>query len=132
MKKPPADLIHLTERVILKIHEEEIRHTNGMQGLRNKEGLKSALEQPKATFDDKELYPDVFIKAAVLAHGISEGQVFVDGNKRTGLLTALTFLELNGLALYKEIPEFEDYMIGLSSGKYTKEDFASKLKSLLA
>jgi death-on-curing protein len=34
---------------------------------------------------------------AVLAHGIAEGQHFIDGNKRTALVAMLTFLEINGL-----------------------------------
>ena len=33
----------------------------------------------------------------MLAHGIAEGQHFLDGNKRTALVAMLTFLEINGL-----------------------------------
>lgn len=68
-------ILYLSESTIRKIHEEEIHYTNGKLGVRNIEGLRSAVEQPKTTFGGEELYPDIFLKAAVLAHGISEGQV---------------------------------------------------------
>ena len=36
--------------------------------------------------------------AAAYAFGISKAHAFVDGNKRTAFVTALTFLRLNGYA----------------------------------
>ena len=47
-------------------------------------------------FGDTELFPTVFQKAAVYAHHIITGHIFLDGNKRVGLTCALRFLELNG------------------------------------
>lgn len=47
-------------------------------------------------FGDTELFPTVFQKAAVYAHHIITGHIFLDGNKRIGLTCALRFLELNG------------------------------------
>jgi prophage maintenance system killer protein len=42
---------------------------------------------------------DVPLPAAVLAHGIAESQVVVDGNKRTALIALLTFVDINGWML---------------------------------
>ncbi len=39
---------------------------------------------------------DLWAQAALLAAGIAEAQAFADGNKRAGLVAALTFLDLNG------------------------------------
>ncbi|TMA27177.1 MAG: type II toxin-antitoxin system death-on-curing family toxin [Deltaproteobacteria bacterium] len=52
--------------------------------------------------------------AAVYAWGIARNHPFVDGNKRTALITAVTFLELNG---YKILvgPEWVDLMVRLAS-----------------
>ena len=47
-------------------------------------------------FGDTDLFPTVFQKAAVYAHHIITGHIFLDGNKRIGLTCALRFLELNG------------------------------------
>lgn len=42
---------------------------------------------------------DLALQAATLAHGIAEGQAFLDGNKRTALVSMETFLLLNGQCL---------------------------------
>jgi hypothetical protein len=42
---------------------------------------------------------DLALQAAVLAHGIAEGQPLIDGNKRTALIAMLTFLEINGVRI---------------------------------
>ena len=52
-------------------------------------------------FGDTELFPTVFQKAAVYAHHIITGHIFLDGNKRIGMHSALLFLVLNG-CLFRE------------------------------
>ncbi len=42
------------------------------------------------------MYEIVFEKAVALLFSIIKNHPFVDGNKRTGLHAAITFLELNG------------------------------------
>ncbi len=56
-------------------------------------------------FGDTELFPTVFQKAAVYAHHIITGHIFLDGNKRVGLTCALRFLELNGYARHSNIDD---------------------------
>lgn len=50
-------------------------------------------------------HADLSQQAAVLAHGIAEGQPFLDGNKRLALIAMLTFLELNGHRIDASDPE---------------------------
>lgn len=45
------------------------------------------------TFGGHDPHPDVFEKAVVLMRGIVQGHPFSDGNKRTGVLLAMYFLE---------------------------------------
>jgi len=45
--------------------------------------LESAVARPRATFDSKELYPDLFTKAAALMDSLINNYPFLDGNKRT-------------------------------------------------
>lgn len=104
--------------------------TSGVLGLRNKSGLESATLQPQATFSGEELYPGIFMKAAVLAFGISQGQVFIDGNKRTGLISALVFLEVNGFTIKEEAVELYDAMLGMADKTVSKEDFAAILEEI--
>ena len=42
---------------------------------------------------------DLALQAALILCGIAETQPFIDGNKRTALVVALTFLELNGFVI---------------------------------
>ncbi len=42
------------------------------------------------------LYPDIFHQAAAYMFYIIKNHVFYDGNKRTGLASAITFLQMNG------------------------------------
>jgi death-on-curing protein len=61
--------------------------------------LESAVARPKATFDGKELYPDLLMKAAALMDSLINNHPFVDGNKRTGITAAGLFLRINGWKL---------------------------------
>lgn len=61
-------------------------------------------------FGDTDLFPTVFQKAAVYAHHIITGHIFLDGNKRVGLTCALRFLELNG---YSRLSNIDDSLIDL-------------------
>lgn len=54
--------------------------TQARDQLRSRAGLKGALERPASHAHYESA--DLALQAAVLAHGIAEGQSFVDGNKR--------------------------------------------------
>lgn len=68
-------------------------------GVRDQGLLEAAVNQPRQSFGGVDLYPDVFDKGVALMRGIICGHVFVDGNKRTGLLAGAMFLEHNGSVL---------------------------------
>ncbi len=44
----------------------------------------------------EDRFPTIFDKAAAIAERIIVNHIFCGANKRTGLLTCVTFLELNG------------------------------------
>jgi len=54
---------------------------------------------PRATFGGQFVHEDLFAMAAAYAFHIAENQAFVDGNKRTGVLAAVVFLEFGAAAL---------------------------------
>lgn len=62
--------------------------------LRDEGLLESAITRPQmaAYYEDA----DVVRQAALLAVGISQNQPFIDGNKRTAYMAAVTFLRVNG------------------------------------
>jgi hypothetical protein len=59
---------------------------------------------------------------------MAETQPFIDGNKRTALISMLTFLELNGFSLSATDQELAGWMIAFSSGS-TPEQIAERLCS---
>jgi death on curing protein len=82
---------------VLAIHDEQLAEHGGWSGV-NLDLLESALHRPK----DKAHYegnPPLAELAAAYAFGIVKNHPFVDGNKRTGLAVAESFLNLNGVEL---------------------------------
>jgi len=73
---------YLSVAEILDLHRRVIQQSGGAEGLRDRDGLLSAVAQPKMTFGGDELYASVIDKAAVLAVSLSQNHPFVDGNKR--------------------------------------------------
>jgi death-on-curing protein len=67
--------------------------------------------------------------AAAYAFGISKAHAFVDGNKRTAFVTALTFLRLNGFSFRPAPVEGVRMMEDLASGQVSEVDFARWLSS---
>ena len=98
---------YLTSEQILLIHSIVIDETGGSHGLRDRNGLQSAVGLPQQTFDGTELYASPFAKAAVYARSIIASHPFVDGNKRTGMVAASVFLENNGYRIIAERGEIE-------------------------
>jgi death-on-curing protein len=82
--------------------------------LRDQGALEGALGRPRsyAAYEDA----DLALQAAVLAHGVSESQAFIDANKRLALVAMLTFLELNGYRVEASDPDLADWILSFSAG----------------
>lgn len=70
------------------------------------------------------------MKAAAYAYHIAEAQAFVDGNKRTALDVALTFLAINGYEILDEKMELHQAMIAIAERKMSKEQLADLFEFL--
>ncbi len=79
--------------------------------MRDLSRLESAVKRPQTTFDDKELYPDIFMKAAALLDSLVNNHPFMDGNKRTGISSAALFLKYNGWRLVTENDELVEFTL---------------------
>jgi len=108
-------MIYLTAEQALFIHSRLISEIGGTHGLRDLGLLQSALARPQATFDGKELHPDLFSKAAALLYSLVNNHPFVDGNKRTGITCAGIFLRLNGWEIIATNEELEQYTLLVAS-----------------
>jgi death-on-curing protein len=99
--------------------------TQAADQLRNRDGLASAIARP-GTYAHYE-NADLALQATALAHGIAEGQYFIDGNKRTALVAMLTFLGINGFRVEASERELADWILSLSKGS-TPQDLAEILR----
>jgi death-on-curing protein len=90
---------YLTPEQVLFIHSRLVTETGGSHALRDLALLESAVARPRATFDSKEFYPDLFTKAAALMDSLINNQSFLDGNKRTGITATGLFFRINGWKL---------------------------------
>jgi death-on-curing protein len=64
--------------------------------------------------------------AAYLFH-IVKNHPFVDGNKRTGLLCALIFLDVNGIAIDKPADDLYELALSVAEGRADKAAIAAEL-----
>lgn len=123
--------IYLDEEDIIEIHRDQLTEHGGLSGIRNKAALNSAVSQPQATFGLEDLYEGLYLKAAVMAYFIAESQAFVDGNKRTALVAALTFLKVNGHSVPPDENRLYDAMIAIANKQMSKEELADLLRELV-
>ena len=112
----------LSRDQIIKLHELCIEETGGSHGLRNEGMLDSALAAPLQSFGGTDLYPTIEQKAARLGYGLVKNHSFIDGNKRIGTVTMLTFLSLNGIELKHTQEELSDIILEVASGAKEYED----------
>lgn len=110
---------------VLAIHDRQIARHGGAPGLRDR----ALLEMGCARAMNLAAYTDAGLAeiAAAYAFGISKAQAFVDGNKRTAFVTALTFLRLNGYAFRPDPVEGVRMMEDLATGVANEADFAKWL-----
>jgi death-on-curing protein len=115
---------------VLALHARQLARYGGAGGLRDRGLLESAIAQPQATFDGEFVHQGLFAMASAYLFHIVRNHSFVDGNKRTGLLTALVFLDLNGICLEHDSPGLYELTLGIAEGRVTKAEAAQKLQTI--
>ena len=112
---------------VLDIHRLQMAQYGGANGLREPGLLESALAQPQATFAGDFVHDGLFAMAAAYLFHIVSNHPFLDGNKRTGLLSALVFLDLNGIAVERESARLYDLTMAVAEGRADKKKVAEIL-----
>lgn len=112
--------VRFTERDILFIHDDRIRKYGGAYGIRDHGLFHSACEMPYQEVFGTELYPTPYEKAARYLFCFSNYQIFVDGNKRTGLAVAGAYLLCNGISL--DLTNTEAYNLTMDIANHYIED----------
>jgi len=115
--------IWVLDEVVLAVHDEQLAIHGGLAGIRELGALQSALARPRnlVAYEDCE---DVARLAAAYAFGIAKNHGFIDGNKRTALVTADLFLMLNGYELVSSAAENVLTILGLADGQLSEDELA--------
>lgn len=119
----------LTVDEVLALHADQIERYGGRGGIRDLGLLSSAVATPQATFGEKYLHHTLHEMAAAYLFHLVRNHAFVDGNKRTGLIAALTFLGINGAELVADPDALYRLVIGIADGSVTKSDVAVFLQA---
>lgn len=120
----------LTLDDVLELHERQCERFGGAAGLRDQRLLASAIAQPEAAFDGAYVHSDLFEMAAAYLFHIVSNHPFLDGNKRTGLLAALVFLDLNGIQIETGTPELYALTMAVANGQLDKPAITGELRRI--
>lgn len=121
-------IYYLTKEQLLLIHSMLIDEIGGSHGVRDYHILLSLEHLPQQTFDKEELYPTLFLKAALYARNIIQNHPFLDGNKRTGMTAASVFLNNNGYSFSARKGEIVKFALKIAREKLELEKIAAWLK----
>ena len=108
-------------------HQESLARFGGAEGVRDVRLLESALARPE-NIHAYEPEADIFRLATGYCAGIVKNHPFVDGNKRTGMLSAAVFLHLNDVAVEFSEASIVAIVLGLVAGEIGEEEFAQWLR----
>lgn len=129
MTAPEREPSWLSVAEVERGHDKLISATGGLPGIRDAGLLASAVERPRTlyAYGEAKFLHEI---AAAYAEGISRNHAFLDGNKRTALLSAELFLNKNGLELTVAQPEraHVEAIKELAQGKMERDRFAHYLR----
>ena len=128
MSARPRAPVWIDTRVARVFHSEQLAEHGGAIGVRDAGLLESALARTRHLLEYAESPPSHCRLAAAYAVGILRNRPFVDGNKRTALVVALAFLDLNGIEF--DAPQEEVFLtvLDLAAGRLTEAAFAAWLE----
>lgn len=119
---------YLTPEQILFLHSRLIAEMGGGHGIRDLGMLLSALGRPQATFDEKDLYPDLFSKVAAFMDSLVRNHPFVDGNKRTAITASALFLRINGVQLVVENNDMVRFTLACAQSQLSLDEIRDWFK----
>lgn len=122
-------MVWITLEQIIELHTLILKRSGGLDGVRDKGSLESAVAAPLQSFGGQDLFPGEVEKIARLGYGLASNHAFVDGNKRIGALATQLLLQWNGYHLSLRENELSDMFIAIADGRATEQDLLNWIKS---
>ena len=116
--------------VLAELHAESLRRFGGLSGVRDEGLVESALAAAENTYWYGR--GDLFDIAAAYAFHIAQNQAFLDGNKRTAIAAAYTFLRLNGIEASPDQSALYAAMIAIAEKRLDKAGLTARFRELFA
>jgi death-on-curing protein len=121
-------IIWIEMPLVQALHDRQIAEHGGSSGVRDESLLQSALARPQQLFVYGDPAPDLADLAASLAFGIAKNHPFVDGNKRSAIVSCEAFIELNDVTLDASDADLFQAILFLAEGKLKEKEFAAWLR----
>jgi death-on-curing protein len=118
---------------VLEIHAQQIEQYGGSAGLRDGDGLESAVATPQVTFGGEFLHKSIPAMAAAYLFHLCQNHAFIDGNKRVGANAAITFLPMNNWEpafAEKELVDLVLWTATIRPASYTAKLKIAQMKEL--
>ena len=123
-KKEPS---WIEELDALTIHDRVLGFHGGMKGTRDQGLLESAPARPRQ-YHSYSKSADIIEMAALYTSGIVRNHPFLDGNKRTGFVIGILFLELNGFDFIASEEDAALAVLALAAGTVDEAGYAAWLR----
>ena len=114
---------------VMNLHKYMVGRYGGSTGMRDIGRLESVVASQSQKVFGLELYVSIPEKAAAMMRGIIQDHPFVDGNKRTGIMSAITLLEWNNLSFKADKQELENFAVRVAVERLEIPEIASWLKT---
>jgi death on curing protein len=114
---------------VIRLHDLQLDHFGGLEGLRDMGLLESAVAMPQAGFGEHFVHTDVYEMAAAYVFHLVKNHPFIDGNKRVGFHAAFVFLHLNAIELELSQSDAYDLVIATAEGRADKTVIAAAFRT---
>jgi death on curing protein len=114
----------LTVPQVIELHDAFLEDWGGLPGIRDIGLLDSAVQSPRVTMFGKPLHRTVYDQAAAYVFHIVQNHPFNDGNKRTGAICAILFLEMNNIEIAFSEVQYEELVVEVAQGQHTKDQIS--------
>ena len=120
--------VWIDARDALMLHDRLLALHGGAAGVRDDGLLQSALARPQQHYAYADT-PDLIEMGTAYTAGIVRNHPFVDGNKRTGFVVGILFLELNGYRFTATQESAAQAVIALAAGTLDEAGYTSFLRA---
>ena len=118
----------LDGRDALALHDRLLALHGGAAGVRDDALLQSALARPQQIHAYADA-PDLLDLAAAYTAGLVRNHPFIDGNKRTGFVVGILFLELNGYRFTASEADAAQAVLELAAGTLDEAGYTNFLRA---